>query len=107
MLCVHNYAYFCRMSSHQYLNIALTCYMWLLSICRFDGRAVHVPFLPRAHAQGVKQSILSVVCLSDVVVTKIAKSQVLGIYACCNYRGLVDIGEKLVSVCFELLNMAH
>ena len=58
--------------------------------------------LPRVHVQGVKQSVLSV-----VVVMKIARSQVLGICACCNYHGLVDIGEKLVSVCFKLLNMAH
>ena len=40
------------------------------------------------------------------VVTKIARSRVLGICACCNYHRLVDIGEKLVSVCFKLLNMA-
>ena len=58
--------------------------------------------LPRAHVQGVKQS-LSVV----VVVTKIARSRVLGICACCNYHESVDIVEKLVSVRFELLNMAH
>ena len=57
-----------------------------------------------AHVQGVKQSVLSVVV---VIVTKIARSRVLGICACCNYYELVDIGEKLVSVCFELLNMAH
>ena len=61
--------------------------------------------LPRTHAQGVKQSVLSV-CLS-VVATKIARSQVLGICACCNYNESVDIGEKLVSVHLELLNMAH
>ena len=41
------------------------------------------------------------------VVTIIARSRVLGICACCSYHRLVDIGEKLVSVCFELLNMAH
>ena len=43
---------------------------------------VHAQFaayLPRAHVQGVKQSV----CLSVVVVsTKIARSRVLGIYAC-------------------------
>ena len=48
----------------------------------------------------IKQSL-------SAIVTKIAISRVLGICACCNYHGLVDIGEKLVSVCFELLNMAH
>ena len=57
------------------------------------------------HAQGIKQSVLSA-CLS-VVATKIARSQVLGIYACCSYNESVGIGEKLVSVSLELLNMAH
>ena len=42
--------------------------------------------LPRAHAQGVKQSVCpSVVVVIVVVVvvgTKIARSRVLGIYAC-------------------------
>ena len=52
----------------------------------------------------VKLLILSVL---SVIVTKIARSRVLGICACYNYHKLVDIGEKLVSVCFELLNMAH
>ena len=51
------------------------------------------------------------VCLSSVViavvVTKITRSGVLSICSCCNYHELVDIGEKLVSVHFELLNMAH
>ena len=64
--------------------------------------------LPRVHAQGVKQSVLSVVCcLLSVVVTKIARSRVLAICACYNYHGLVDVGEKLVSMFVELLNMAH
>ena len=40
-------------------------------------------------------------CPSSVVVMKIARSQVLGICACCNYHELVDIGEKLVSVRIE------
>ena len=48
---------------------------------------------------------LSVVVV--VVVTKIARSRVLGICVCCNYHEWVDISEKLVSVRFELLNMAH
>ena len=60
--------------------------------------------LPQTHAQGVKQSV----CLSVIVVgTKIARSQVLGICACCKHNELVDICEKLVSVCFKLLDMAH
>ena len=46
----------------------------------------------------------------SVVVTnlyKIARFRVLGICAYCNYHELIDIDEKLVSVRFELLNMAH
>ena len=57
--------------------------------------------LPRAHAQGVKQSV----CPSVVVVvgTKIARSRVLGICACYKHNESVDIDEKLVSTRFELL----
>ena len=51
-------------------------------------------------------SVCLSVCLS-VVTTKIAISRVLDIRACCNYNELVDIGEKLVCVRFEWLNMAH
>ena len=36
------------------------------------------------------------------VATKIIRSRVLGICAWCNYYELVDIGEKLVSVRFEI-----
>ena len=62
-------------------------------------------FLPRAHAQGVKQSV----CISVVVVvgTKIARSRVLGICARCKHNKSVDIDEKLVYMCFELLKMAY
>ena len=62
-------------------------------------------FLPRAHAQGVKQSV----CPSVVVVvgTKIARSRVLGVYVCCNHNQSVDIGEKLVCMHFELLKKAY
>ena len=52
-----------------------------------------VTWLPHAHVQGA----IGLVCLLSViviVVTKIARSRVLGIYACCNYHKLVDIGEK-------------
>ena len=59
------------------------------------------------HVQGVKQLVLSVICCLSVVITKIARSRVLCICVCCNYHELVDIGEKLASVRFELLNMAH
>ena len=45
---------------------------------------------------------LSVCCCHH----EITKSRVLGICACCNYNESVDFGEKLVSVRFELLNMA-
>ena len=65
---------------------------------------------PRACARGKAIGFVccpSVVCLLSVVVTKIARSRVLGICACCNYHELVDIGEKLASVRFELLNTAH
>ena len=60
-------------------------------------------FLPRAHAQGagVKHAI------ADVTTIARYRSRVLRIYACCNYHELVDIDEKLASVRFELLNMAH
>ena len=66
--------------------------------------------LPRAHAQGVKQSV----CLSVVVVvvvfvfsTKIARSRVLGICASSKHNQSVDIGEKLVYTHFELLKKAY
>ena len=50
---------------------------------------------------------MSVVVAVIVVGTKTASSQDLGICACCKHNESVDICEKLVSVCFELLNMAH
>ena len=51
--------------------------------------------------QGVKQSV----CPSVVVVvgTKITRSRVLGVCACCKHNQSVDIGEKLVYTGFELL----
>ena len=49
--------------------------------------------------QGVKQSV----CMSVVVSTKIARSRVLGIYACYKHNQSVDIGEKLVCMSFKLL----
>ena len=65
------------------------------------------------HAQGVKQSVcpsfivVVVVVVVVVVGTKIARSRVLGICMCCKHNKLVDICEKLVSVHFKLLDMAH
>ena len=58
--------------------------------------------LPRAHAQGVKQSV----CPSVVVGMKIARSRVLGVCASCKHNQSVDIGEKLVCKRFELLKQA-
>ena len=44
---------------------------------------------------------MSVIIVVVIVSTKITRSQVLGICACCKHNELVDIGEKLVSVHFE------
>ena len=64
-------------------------------------------FLPHAHVQGVKQSV----CLSVVVVvvigTKITRFRILGNYACCKHNQSVDIVEKLICTCFELLKKAY
>ena len=48
--------------------------------------------LPRVHAQGVKQSV----CMSVVVVigTKITRSRILGIYACCEHNQSLDVSEN-------------
>ena len=67
----------------------------------FDAYAPFL-FITCAHAQGVKQSVLSV-CRLLSLNTKIARSRVLGICACCKHNESVDIGEKLVSVCFKVL----
>ena len=67
--------------------------------------------LPRAHAQGVKQSVCpSVVVVVVVVVvvgTKIARSRVLGVCACYKHIQSIDIDEKLVFTGFELLKKAY
>ena len=47
-------------------------------------------FLPRSHAQGVKQSVCQSVVIV-VVSTKIASSWVLGNCACCKHNQSVDI----------------
>ena len=52
-------------------------------------------------------SIVGVVSVVSVVSMKIAKSQDLGICACCKHNESVDICEKLVSVRFELYASAH
>ena len=58
-------------------------------------------------AQGVKQSVCPSVVVVVVVGTKIARSRVLGICACCKHNQLVDIVEKLVCTPFELLKRAY
>ena len=58
--------------------------------------------LPRAHAQGIKQSVCPSVVVVVVVGTKIARSRILGICAYYKHNQSVDIDEKLVCTCFEL-----
>ena len=60
---------------------------------------------PRAYARG-KAIGLSVVVIV-VVSTKIARYRILGICVSCKHNQLVDIGEKLVCTCFELLKKAY
>ena len=60
-------------------------------------------FTPRACARG--KAIGLSICV--VISTKIARSRVLGIYACCKHNQSVDIGEKLVCTGFELLKKAY
>ena len=57
---------------------------------------VIIILLPRAHAQGVKQSSVVV-----VVGTKIARSRVLGVCACYKHSQSVGIDEKLVCTRFS------
>ena len=66
---------------------------------------MHNALLPRAHAQGVKQSV----CMSVVVVvgTKIARSRVLSVCACYKHNRSVDIGEKIDCTRFEFLKKAY
>ena len=53
--------------------------------------------LPHTHAQGVQQLFcMSVVVTVIVIDTKIARSRVLDICACCKYNQSLNIGEKLV-----------
>ena len=54
------------------------------------------------HAQWVKQPV----CLSVViVVVVVGRFHVLGISMCYKYYESVDIAEKLVCTCFELLKL--
>ena len=59
------------------------------------------------HAQGAKQLVCTSVVVIVVISTKIARSSVLGICACCRYNQSVDIDEKLVCTCFELLKKRY
>ena len=61
-------------------------------------------FLPRAHAQGVKQSYN---IMSVVVRTKIACLGDLGAWATSKANEYVEIGEELASVYFELFCTDH
>ena len=61
-----------------------------LGIIVIPAPLVHMVSLSHTYAQGVEQSVLSVI----VIITKIAKSQVLRICASCNYHKLVDIGKN-------------
>ena len=63
--------------------------------------------LPRAHAQGVKQSVCMSVVVVVVIGTKIARSRVLGVCACYKHNQSVDIGEKMVYTRFEFLEKAY
>ena len=75
---------------------------------RIGGGVLLTILLPRAHAQGVKQSVcMSVVVVVVVVGTKIARSRVLGICACYKHNQSVDIGEKMVCTRFEFLEKAY
>ena len=51
--------------------------------------------LPRAHTQGVKQSVCTSVVGVIVVRTKIASLGVLGRWATCKVNKYIEIGEKL------------
>ena len=65
---------------------------------------MHASLTPRACARGKAMSVVVVVVVVD---TKIARSRVLGIYACCKHNQSVDIGEKLVCTLFELLKKSY
>ena len=70
---------------------------------------------PRACARGKAiglsvcrcRHVVVVVVVVVVVGTKIARSRVLGVYACYKHNQSIDIGEKLVCTGFELLKKAY
>ena len=67
---------------------------------------VCVLFTPRTCARGKAIGLSVVVVVVIVVGTKIARSRVLGVCACCKHNQSVDIGEKLVCTDFKLLKKA-
>ena len=80
-------------------------YMYYTALCEKVAATIEcawslmdfLSFLPRVHAQGVKQLVCPSVVVVVVVGMKIVRSRVLGIYACCKHNQSVDIGEKLFS----------
>ena len=65
-------------------------------------------YYPAHMRKGLKQSVCpSFVVVVIIVGTKIARSRALGTCACCKHNQSVDIGEKLVCTCFELLKKAY
>ena len=91
-------------SFHKSMYLYSICLVSISSTIRLHKRNTSIPelrirgspwcsvtqyetcLLPRAHAQGVKQSVCTSVVLVIVVGTKIARSRVLGICACCRYN---------------------
>ena len=59
---------------------------------------------PRACA---RDKAIGFVCLSSVVIIKIARSPHLGIWATRKYKKSVEVSEKLASLCFESIDKAH
>ena len=96
-----------RLLIHSWIHASDTLHTYRFQVSeRLHGGP---EFLPRAHAQGVKQSVCMFVVIVVVIVvgTKIARSRVLGIYACWKHNQSVDIGEKLVYACFKFLKKAY
>ena len=76
--------------SHVLGSLRATCINIVTPRACTKGKAIGLPGRP-----------------SVIVGTKIARSRVLGICACCKHNQLVDIGEKLVYAHFKLLKKAY
>ena len=97
--------------SHGSLNIIQTYLHLQMMIMgailwRLAWNVPCIELLPRVHAQGVKQSVLSVVS------TKITRSWDLGIRATRKHNESVEFGKKrnkkkLASVCSKMFGTAH